>query len=85
MFDGNVADSARDEGLVRARAEAAEEHCGLCLGLQRAADAGRREAGRRPEGRRGRSEGEDELHRSNLFFRQLHDSCTEARRDSEDY
>ena len=79
MFDGNVADSARDEGLVRARAEAAEEHVGLRLDLQRAAHAGRREARRRPdEGLGGGREGEDELHRSNLLDWQRHDSrCTE--------
>ena len=65
VFDGNVADSARDEGLVRARAEAAEEHCGLCLGLQRAADIGRREARRGArEGCGGGREGDDELHLS---------------------
>ena len=63
MFDGNVADSARDEGLVRARAQAAEEHCGLCLGLQRAADIGRREARRGAcESCGSGREGDDELH-----------------------
>ena len=58
----NFADAAWDE-VVGARAEAAEEHGGLCLALQRAADAGRREAGRRAaEGGGSRREGEDELH-----------------------
>jgi len=46
VFDGNVADSARDEGLVRARAEAAEEHGGL-LRLGDAGNARRRQARRR--------------------------------------
>ena len=44
----NFADAAWDE-VVGARAEAAEEHAGLCLDLQRAAHAGRREARRRPD------------------------------------
>ena len=62
VFDGNVADSARDEGLVRARAEAAEEHGGL-LRLGDAGNARRRQAGRGPSkgGGTGR-ESDDELH-----------------------
>ena len=74
----NFADAAWDE-VVRARAEAAEEHGGLCLDLQRAAHAGRREAGGRArEGRHASCEGEDELHGSNLLGWQRHDSrCTE--------
>ena len=39
----------RGDEVVRARAEAAEEHVGLRLDLQRAAHAGRREARRRPD------------------------------------
>ena len=55
----------RGDEVVRARAEAAEEHGGLCLALQRAADAGRREAGRGArEGCGGGREGDDELHLS---------------------
>ena len=73
----NFADAAWDE-VVRARAEAAEEHGGL-LSLGDAGNAGRRQACRRPdEGLGSGREGEDELHRSNLLDWQLHDSrCSE--------
>jgi hypothetical protein len=78
----NFADAARDE-VVRARAQAAEEHAGLLLHVGHP-DAGRRQARRRPDKScRGGGEGDDELHGSNLFDWQLHDSMHRASRDGD--